>query len=69
MRTVAPWLPTFHFGQLAYRTVMPADDIEDLTGIAPGSVATHLAWVVGATLAFGGIALLAARREAVTRRG
>jgi ABC-2 type transport system permease protein len=69
MRTLAPWLPTFHFGQLAYRIVMPPGDVEDLTGIAPRSVAVHLAWVTVATTALAGLALLAARREAVTRRG
>lgn len=69
MRDVAPWLPTFHFGQLAYRIVMPASDVEDLTGIPTGSIGAHLAWVTATTLALGGIAMLAARREAVTRRG
>ncbi|MGH9210191.1 MAG: ABC transporter permease [Acidimicrobiales bacterium] len=69
MRTIAPWLPTFHFGQLAYRIVMPTSDVEDLTGVATGSIATHLAWVTAATVALAGLALLAARREAVTRRG
>jgi ABC-2 type transport system permease protein len=69
MRDIAPWLPTFHFGQLAYRIVMPASDVEDLTGIAPGSIGSHLAWVTATTITLGGIALLAARREAVTRRG
>ena len=69
MRAVAPWLPTFHFGQLAYRIVMPPRDIEDLTGITAQSVATHLAWVPVATTTLAGLALLAARREAVTRRG
>ena len=69
MRGIAPWLPTFHFGQLAYRIVMPASDVEDLTGITPGLIGTHLAWVTAATIALGGLALLAARREAVTRRG
>lgn len=69
VRTIAPWLPTFHFGQLAYRIVMPADDVEDLTGVTTGSLATHLAWVAVATICLGGLALLAGRREALTRRG
>lgn len=69
MRAIAPWLPTFHFGQLAYRIVMPARDVEDLTGIPTGSIGAHLTQVAVTTLALGGIALLAARREAVTRRG
>jgi ABC-2 type transport system permease protein len=69
MRSIAPWLPTFHFGQLAYRTVMPAHDVEDLTGIATGPIAAHLAWVAAATTAFAALALAAARREAMPRRG
>lgn len=69
MRDIAPWLPTFHFGQLAYRIVMPASDVEDLTGITAGSVGVHLAWVITTTVVLGGLSLLAARREAVTRRG
>jgi ABC-2 type transport system permease protein len=69
MRTIAPWLPTFHFGQLAYRTVMPAHDVEDLTGIATSPLAAHLASVAAATTALAALALAAARREAVSRRG
>jgi len=69
MRGIAPWLPTFHFGQLAYRIAMPASDVEEFTGITTGSIGVHLAWVTGTTVTLGGAALLAARREAVTRRG
>jgi ABC-2 type transport system permease protein len=69
MRSLAVWLPTFHFGQLAYRIVMPADDVEELTGITTGSIAMHLAWVAASTLALAALALHGARREAVTRRG
>lgn len=69
LRDIAPWLPTYHFGQLAYRVVMPAGDVEDLTGISTGSIGTHLAWVIASVIVLGGVALLAARREAVTRRG
>lgn len=69
MRDIAQWLPTFHFGQLAYRIVVPARDIEELTGIPTGSVGTHLAVVTATTITLSGVALLAARREAVTRRG
>jgi ABC-2 type transport system permease protein len=69
MRNLAPWLPTFHFGQLAYRIVMPPRDVEDLTGITTQPIVTHLAWVTVATTALTGLALLAARREAVSQRG
>jgi ABC-2 type transport system permease protein len=68
MRNLAPWLPTFHFGQLAYRIVMPPSDIEELTGITTQSIATHLTWVTATTTTLAGLALLAARREGATRR-
>jgi ABC-2 type transport system permease protein len=68
MRTLAPWLPTYHFGQLAYRIVMPAGDVEDLTGITTNSIAAHLTWVTATTIALAGLALLASRREAVAHR-
>jgi hypothetical protein len=48
---------------------MPAHDVEDLTGVATGPIAAHLAWVTVATTALAALALAAARREAVSRRG
>jgi len=69
LQDVAPWLPTYHFGQLAWSRVAPIADAEAFTGIASPGVGVHLAAVVGTTLVFGVVALLAARREAVTRRG
>lgn len=68
MRTTAPWLPTYHFGQLGYRIVMPANDVEELTGIATGPIVGHLAVIIATAAALAAIALAAARREAVTRR-
>ncbi|MBX9246155.1 ABC transporter permease [Actinotalea ferrariae] len=69
MGDVARFLPTYHFGQLAYGLLLPADDVEAFTGAATQPVALHVAWVVGYALVLGGLALTAARREAVTRRG
>jgi ABC-2 type transport system permease protein len=68
LRTLAPWLPTYHFGQIAYRIVMPPSDVEDLTGITTRSIATHLTWLIATTTALAGLALRAAHREALTRR-
>lgn len=65
---VARFLPTFHFGQLAYRLVMPLGDVAEFTGAANRPVWVHLAWVLGSAAVLGTVALLAARREAVTRR-
>jgi ABC-2 type transport system permease protein len=69
LRDVAVWLPTYHFGQLAWHRVAPATDVEAFTGIPTAGTTTHLAWVVGCAVAFGVITVVAAGREAVTRRG
>jgi ABC-2 type transport system permease protein len=67
--TLAVWLPTYHFGQLAWRQVASPAGVEAWVGIAPAAMWGHLAWVLGATLVFGAVALVAARREGVSRRG
>lgn len=69
MQTIAQFLPTFHFGQLAYRTVMPQADVVFWTGADPRPLWVHLAWVVGSAVVLGAAALTAGRRETVTRRG
>lgn len=69
LRDLAPWLPTYHFGQLAWQRIAPVADAEAFTGIASPGTATHVAWLLGCTLVFGALALLGARREAATRRG
>lgn len=65
---LAVWLPTYHFGQLAWQHVAPAADAEAWTSVAPAGTAVHLAWVLGSTAVFGAIALLASRRAEVTSR-
>ena len=69
LRDVAPWLPTYHFGQLAWHRVAPTADVEAFTGIASPGQGTHLAWLLGSAAVFAATALIAARREGVTRRG
>ena len=66
---IAVWLPTYHFGQLAWQQVAPHTGVEAWVGRVPAATGVHLAWVLGATVVCGTIALLAARREGVTRRG
>lgn len=69
VRSVAPFLPTFHFGQIAYRVTMPQEAVEELTGMDQQPLAVHLIWVVGAATLMGMFAMWAARREAATGRG
>ncbi|MGI8574355.1 MAG: ABC transporter permease [Egibacteraceae bacterium] len=68
LSTLAVWLPTYHFGQLAWRQMAPASDVAAFTGIPTASAVVHLAWVLGSAVVFGASALLAARREGVARR-
>jgi len=68
LRHLAPWLPTYHFGQVAYRVVMPGGDVEALTGVDSSPLVVHLAWLAASFTLFGVAALAAARREAVMRR-
>jgi ABC-2 type transport system permease protein len=69
VRTIAPFLPTFHFGQIAYRVTMPTEAVEELTGMDQRPLAVHVLWLIGTAILMGGFAVLAARREAATGRG
>lgn len=69
LRDVAAYLPTFHFGQLAHHLVMPAADVAAWTGAETRPIWVHVAWVAGSAVVLGAAAVLASRREAVTRRG
>jgi ABC-2 type transport system permease protein len=66
---VAVWLPTYHFGQLAWRQVAPVSDVAAWVGVPPARGGVHLVWVLATALVCGAIALAAAGREGVTRRG
>ena len=46
LQGVAPWLPTFHFGQLAWRAMAPADDVRRFGAELSGSAWQHVAVVV-----------------------
>jgi len=65
---IAAWLPTYHFGLLAWLQVTGPEGVEAWVGTAPTAVGVHLTWVVVATVIFGAVALLAAHREGVARR-
>jgi ABC-2 type transport system permease protein len=69
LRDVAPYLPTYHLGQLVWRVVATEADAAALTGMEPQSIVVHVSWVLGCTVVGATVALWAARREAVTRRG
>ncbi|GAA0323396.1 ABC transporter permease [Kineococcus aurantiacus] len=66
---VARWLPSHHFGQVVLHAVADDADIARLTGLGTQPVGVHVAWVLGSAVLFTVVALAAAHREAVTRRG
>ncbi|HSK22567.1 MAG TPA: ABC transporter permease [Egicoccus sp.] len=68
LQRIAPYLPTYHYGQLAWQQVASDLDVEAFVGFAPRGTGVHLAWMLGCFLAFGLLAVAAARREAVARR-
>ena len=53
VQTIAPFLPTYHYAQLAWGAV-GADD---------GQFMTHVLWLVGTTLVFGALAAWGYRRD------
>lgn len=54
VQRLAPYLPSYHLGQLGWNAIGSGD----MQGLAP-----HLAWIAGYTVAFGLLALLAYRRD------
>lgn len=67
-RDIAPYLPTYHYGQLVWRIVGTDADAAALTDLAADPLSVHIAWVVGAAIVGLIVAVAAAKREAVTRR-
>ena len=47
LQELAPWLPTYHFGQLARDVMAPAGDVELYGGAATGGTPLHFAVVLG----------------------
>lgn len=62
VQTLAPYLPTYHFGQLVWSQVGPPADVAVFASGTAGTW-THIAWVAGSFVIFGVVALLAYRRD------
>lgn len=69
LQDLAPWLPTYHFGQLVWGAVGPSADIARLAGGAAGDTLVHVAWLVGTFVVFGVVALAGYRRDGKRARG
>jgi len=63
LRDIAPYLPTYHYGQLAWRVTASPEMVEAYTGIAPGPAWVHVAWLVGTFAVFAALAVLGYRRQ------
>lgn len=62
-RTIAPSLPTYHYGFLAWDQVAPSRDIELYTGGTVGAMGTHAAWVLAAFAICATLTVIGYRRD------
>lgn len=53
VQALAPYLPPYHYGQLAWRAV----------GVDDGQLVLHIVWLLGTALVFGGLAIWGYRRD------
>jgi ABC-2 type transport system permease protein len=63
LRDLAPFLPTYHYGQLVWATVGTPADVETYVGTSPEGTWVHVAWLVGTFVAFGVLASWGYRRD------
>lgn len=68
LQDAAPWLPTYHFGQLARDAMAPAVDVDAFGGGAVGDTALHLAVVLTWGAACTAATVWGYRREAARER-
>jgi ABC-2 type transport system permease protein len=62
VQDLAPYLPTYHFGQLVWSQVGNTGDVAVFAS-GQASNAVHIAWLVGSFVVFGVIALIGYRRD------
>ncbi len=63
VQTIAPYLPTYHFGQLVWGQLAPAADIAQFGMTPPGPWLVDLAWVVGFSVVLAALAVAGYRRD------
>ena len=68
LQDLAPWLPTYHFGQLARTAMAPAADLEAYGGEVAGDTALHLAVVLGWGVVCAAATVWGYRRESARER-
>ena len=60
---VAPYLPTYHFGQLVWSAIAPESDVLAFGAHPDGSTWVHVTWVCASFVGFGLLARAGYRRE------
>jgi ABC-2 type transport system permease protein len=69
LQDLAPYLPTYHFGQLVWQAVGPHDDVALLAGAVGDGFWSHAIWLVATFVTFGLVALVGYRRDQVRQHG
>lgn len=63
VQDLAPYIPTYHFGQLVWNSLAPAADVEAFGSPPAGSPAVHAAWVLTCFALFAAVAAVGYRRD------
>ncbi len=63
LRDLAPFLPTYHYGQLVWSTVGTPADVEAYVGTVAQGTWVHVAWLVATFVVFGVLASWGYRRD------
>ncbi|MBS3967203.1 MAG: ABC transporter permease [Truepera sp.] len=63
LRTLAPYLPTYHYGRLVWGAVGSPEAVGLFTGLAPTEPWLHTLWLAGSFVVFGALALWGYRRD------
>lgn len=67
VQRLAPYLPTYHYGQLAWQTVATPGDAAAFAGRAGGGALEHSAWLLGCFVLFGLLAVWGYKRDQAER--
>ncbi len=63
LRDAAPFLPTYHFAQLVWRTFGESEDLAIIVGLSGQATGVHALWLLGTFAVFGVAALAGYRRD------
>jgi ABC-2 type transport system permease protein len=63
IQQLAPYLPTYHFGQLAWLIAGHPDDVALFVGQTAGEPLVHTLWLIGSFVIFGILAIVGYRQD------